>query len=282
MNGSEHRWWELIFTGEDIEERSLDLYELGSSGGHLISPTQLKVYVDERSIAVADFLESAAQQGFVLLDKSPVVEENWNDMCAELWDPLTIGAVTITPVASVDIELPSSSDDHQFYTIPGTGFGTGHHATTATLIRWLQEEELFPAPPQNVLDLGTGSGILAVLAARLFKVGVLAVDIDDLALDNARDNVQLNGVNDQVQLTEGTAAIIEGSYDLIIANIYAEVLATIEEELQRLLNPGKLLFLSGIHEDKLEEMKRCYSSDSWQWLRCEVHDTWASAILTSN
>lgn len=277
-----HQWWELTFTGDDVEERAIELNDLGSAGGHLLSTTSIKVYLYEGHHALDDFLSQAEELGFHLSEKRIVPEENWSSLCPELWEPLTLGSITVKPVAEIDDQQPlSEPEQDELFIIPGTGFGTGHHATTATLFTWMQETQLFDSQPLHVLDLGTGSGILAILAARLFPAQVVAVDIDELALDNARDNIRLNRLESRISTINGTVADINTTFQLISANIYAEVLVEIERSLSSLLDENGLLFLSGIHQDKLLAVESSYHKTDWEWIRCEINDSWVSVILKS-
>ncbi len=132
----------------------------------------------------------------------------------------------------------------------GEAFGTGHHGTTEAcldaLCRIAREER-----PANVLDLGTGSGVLAIAAAKLWRAPVTAGDIDPIAVRVARENVRSNGVAPQVRtvLASGVnhAAIHENApFDLIIANILARPLRRLARDIAHQLAPGGALVLSGI------------------------------------
>lgn len=127
---------------------------------------------------------------------------------------------------------------------PGMAFGTGTHPTTVLCLEAL--ENLTPAGG-TVLDLGTGSGILAVAAAHLGADRVDALDIDPVAVRVARENVRRNGVADRVRVSEGEiSGCPDGAYDLVVANITADVLAGLTFEFRRVLRPGGILLLSGI------------------------------------
>ena len=139
----------------------------------------------------------------------------------------------------------------------GLAFGTGHHETTALCLGVLSElarERAF----RNVLDLGTGTGLLAIGAAKLWKRTVLASDIDPVAVEVARDNAIANGTGPLVRavVADGLASPVlsrAAPYDLVIANILAGPLTRLAPSIQRALAPGAMLVLSGLltNQEKL-------------------------------
>jgi ribosomal protein L11 methyltransferase len=131
---------------------------------------------------------------------------------------------------------------------PGMAFGTGLHPTTRLCLEAL-EEEVKPGPA-NVLDLGTGSGILAIAAARLGGPGtrIAAIDTDSVAVEATRQNVERNGLTAQIRVEQGStgAAKEYAPYNLIVANILASVIIDLSKSLHDLLEPGGTLISSGI------------------------------------
>jgi len=138
---------------------------------------------------------------------------------------------------------------------PGLAFGTGSHETTR-LAAVLLEKLLLPG--YTVLDVGTGSGILAILAHKLGAGQITAVDIDEEALANARENCRLNGCAAAVACSSQPLAALGGEYDLVVANIIAPVLLELAPELVRKLRPGGVLILSGILAEQLSRVRRAY------------------------
>ncbi len=130
---------------------------------------------------------------------------------------------------------------------PGMAFGTGLHPTTRLCLAALEE---FVRPDTNILDLGTGSGILAIAAAKLGGRGVrvAALDTDQVAVDATRENVERNGLASQIRVGHGSAVAAheDGPYDLIVANILATVIIELSKSLYELLAPGGILITSGI------------------------------------
>lgn len=134
---------------------------------------------------------------------------------------------------------------------PGMAFGTGLHPTTRLCLAALEE---YVRPDTNILDLGTGSGILAIAAAKLGgpSVRVQAIDVDQIAVDATRENVERNGLSGQIEVGLGSAAAAQpgGPYDLIVANILATVIIDLAKSLYYLLAPGGILITSGIFHER--------------------------------
>lgn len=146
---------------------------------------------------------------------------------------------------------------------PGMAFGSGLHATTRLCIRAL---EAWLWPGMRVLDVGTGSGILAIAAAKLGAGGVDAVDIDPVATLTAQENVDRNGVADVVHVPAGTlaeadaAGALAAGYDLIVANILAETIAALTPALIPYLAPEGRLIVSGILAEKADMVRLAWAA----------------------
>jgi ribosomal protein L11 methyltransferase len=137
---------------------------------------------------------------------------------------------------------------------PGMAFGTGLHPTTRTCLEALEKHL---TPEMNVLDLGTGSGILAIAAAKLGAASVLAMDIDPVAVKTARANVRINRVQRKVKVRRGTLPLPHPDHksDLILANIIAKVIMELAHALITALKPGGILIASGIIQEHQAEVE---------------------------
>lgn len=135
---------------------------------------------------------------------------------------------------------------------PGASFGTGHHPTTRLCLELLEERVRAGV---RVLDVGTGSGILAIAAAKLGAVAVMGVDTDPLSVRMARRNARANGAGKQIRVAGGSIPLPDGAeYGLVVANITAPVLEAIMPHLRNAVEPGGLLLLSGILEPQLPSL----------------------------
>jgi ribosomal protein L11 methylase PrmA len=156
---------------------------------------------------------------------------------------------------------------------PSTGFGTGHHATTRLCLELLQQVDL---RGKRVVDVGTGSGVLAIAAAKLGARDVIGIDNDPDALRNARDNVERNGA--VIELLEGDLARISVvPADVVLANLTSAVLQRLADSLKRLVKTGGVLIVSGFSADDLDDVARALIPARFEPAQ---QDEWAAAILT--
>ncbi len=155
---------------------------------------------------------------------------------------------------------------------PRMSFGTGHHATTWLVTRAIFNLEL---EGKKGLDMGSGTGVLAIVAAKLGAVSVDAVDIDDWADSNCRDNCRDNGVETKVNPMLGDVRLIEGrSYDFILANINRNILLGDMAKYVATLNPGADLLMSGFLEQDADAIEACAVGLGLQPVSREMRDGW--------
>ena len=137
---------------------------------------------------------------------------------------------------------------------PKMSFGTGHHATTRLMIEMLLGMEL---NGKRVLDMGSGTGVLAIVAAKLGCENILAVEIDDMAEESVRENIELNGVADKVESICGDASAIAGrEFDIVLANINRNILLADMESYVTTLQSGGSLVISGFLEEDIEPLTK--------------------------
>lgn len=196
------------------------------------------------------------------LETRPLPEEDWACAWQEYFKPLRIGKrLVIKPSWEVYVPDPR---DIVIEIDPGRAFGTGHHPSTSLILERLEElfEEVFG--PNGVepyaLDVGTGTGILAMAAAKLGAREVVAIDIDPEAAEVARENVLRNHLHDKVHVSTTPVWELMDAYDLIMANISAYELVLLAKKLAELLNSGGRLLLSGFLKEQAEEVISAYES----------------------
>ena len=182
-------------------------------------------------------------------------DQDWSKKWKEKWDVTHVsGKITVVPDW---IEYSPKSSDEVIITLePGCAFGTGTHATTQLCMRMI--EKYMPCNTR-VADIGTGSGILAICAAKFGASYVYGCDNDDTVIDVARENAVKNSVKCDFELN--TADKITQKFDFVLANILHNVLAQIMPDLKNIMNSGALLVLSGILDEKkqvvLDSIKKC-------------------------
>ncbi len=165
----------------------------------------------------------------------------------------------------------------------GQAFGTGHHGTTAGCLEVI-DRVLRSRPVSNALDLGTGSGVLAIAAHKLARIPILATDIDPVATHIAHDNARKNGVAGGITTATAPgfhhrAFTDHGPFDLIIANILARPLMALAPQLKRNLRPGGTVILSGILAEQRWKVLAAYSNQNLSHIRTIWRNGWVTIEL---
>jgi len=186
-----------------------------------------------------------------------VDDEDWARRSQASLTPVRIGRIVVAPPWHLDAKTQIPDPERITIVIdPSTGFGTGHHASTRLCLELLQKQ---PLGGIRVIDVGTGSGVLALAAWKLGAAHVTAIDNDPDALDNARDNVHRNGGDDAITIreTELSRASLERA-DLVIANLTGALLQRHADSLRRLTQPQATVITSGFTVDEQEDVARAF------------------------
>jgi ribosomal protein L11 methyltransferase len=204
--------------------------------------TQLDAYVPESERSTAeDCIQAAAQRLAVEFTTSELPYQNWNATWESNFSPVRVGDFA---AIRASFHTPIPDVEHELVIDPRMAFGTGHHATTWMMMDLMREQDWSDS---RVLDYGCGTGVLAVLAARLGATDVAAVDIEHESYLNTLDNIEINAVQG-IRTYEGTLETVPAGapYDFILANINRNVILDSLGTLYQQLRAGGHLFVSGI------------------------------------
>lgn len=205
--------------------------------------------------ALADVTESSQEQS---LSVTLVPAQDWNDVWARSVKPLRIGRFVIRPSWEPVTLTPR---DLEIILDPKQAFGTGHHATTRMLLEWLQEHI---RGGEEILDVGTGSAILAMAAVKLGANSAIGIEIDPVAVDCAKEYVEQNGLLDQIELVCGTLADLpqEKRQDvgLVLANLDRQTVLSLGEDLASVAFGGARVLVSGILVEQESEIVERFSN----------------------
>lgn len=207
-----------------------------------------------------------------------VKSEDWSNSWKVHFKPLRIGKhLLIVPTWEQAPELPG---DLVIRIDPGMAFGTGGHETTRLCLELLESvmesSPLLTVP--SLLDLGTGSGILAMAASLLGAGRILALDIDPDAVEVARDNLQLNQLSDQIECDTIPLESLEERFDIILANILAEELVRLAPYLNDRLQTGGSLILSGILAEKEHLVRQGFASQPLKYDHTASAGEWVAML----
>ena len=200
-----------------------------------------------------------------------VVERDWLEEWKQNWRPVEVGRFIIAPPWS---DLKNTHDRIVIRIEPGMAFGTGTHETTRLCLNAIQKH----FSGTGFLDVGTGTGILAIAAAKLFpQSSVEARDTDETAIDIARENAEANGVADQIDFRVGSVDETTSSADLVCANLTADAISRMAQTLLS-LTCGKLI-LSGILETQLEMVQQSFRDCGISEFEVEQDGEWVSVVI---
>jgi len=207
-----------------------------------------------------------------------VRDEDWSSSWKTHFKPLRVGRrLLIEPTWE---QAARHADDLVLRIDPGMAFGTGGHETTRLCLELLErimdDMPLMMSP--SVLDLGTGSGILAMAAVKLGAGTVCAVDIDPQAVEVARENLALNDLSDQVECSTAPLESLAGPYDIILANILAEELVRMAAQLAARLSRDGRLVLSGILAEKEEFVRNGFAGHGLTYVETTRLGDWVALL----
>ena len=161
---------------------------------------------------------------------------------------------------------------------PSMAFGTGHHATTQGCLEAIEVLSSTHGPPSTALDIGTGSGILAIALAKLGTPTVWATDTDPIALVEAQKNCEANQVADAIHLSDTPVDNVLTSVPLLVANLFSSTLVALASDLERLVSPDGYAILSGIQLDQEADVLAAYRPPRWQLTQRYPRAEWVTLV----
>lgn len=267
----------------DSEELGGMCHALGAEGVVELESRLLRVYLSGTPE------QAEAQKRLILTNLGiedhplePLRAENWVQKHTPIFEPVKCQHWTLLPFESPPQPYPEFAD-HEIGTIPGMGFGTGHHSSTRLALDLLATPACADSLPPTIraLDVGTGNGILAIAVEKKFTCSeILASDIDNQALINARETAELNGCKN-ISFFQGSLPPLGNGFNLITANLYAEVLVELLPALTQLSVPGTSLIVSGIMKEKAPMLKEALETN-WNKIVEVEEDQWTAMLLRKN
>jgi len=267
----------LGFEGFNEEEASKGINDgvkmsntLGEGAGHCKTFILMEEF--EANI-LNNELDIIFKQHNIKYSKSIIKEENWNAIWESNFEPVRVANFVgiranfhphFEPKVAFEIEIT-----------PKMSFGTGHHATTFTVIELM---EAIDFKGKTVYDFGTGTGILAILAEKLGAASVLAVDNDDWCIENSIENIQ-NNDSHIVSIEKVESAYQAKKFDIIIANVNRHIIEANMLELTQLALPGSVLVLSGLLIEDQTDMTELARLNGWNFQKSRPLNGWISLLF---
>jgi ribosomal protein L11 methyltransferase len=255
-----------------IEEEAGDRLRLKA---HFLPSDDGERIVDDARRFLVDLEEPFPGAARASVKSGFVEEEDWASSWKRSFPPLEVGRrlCVRTPWS------PAPAARHDVQILPAMAFGTGHHGSTLGCLLAMEVVFELGAAPSAVLDVGTGSGILAIAAARLGARRVVAIDADPVAVTAAADNVSRNGLDGIVTVRQGSIETIEGGYSLIVANLYADLLCEAARTFASAAEKHGRCIVSGLLDADAARVHQAAASSGWRLEAERSIEDWTTLTL---
>ena len=233
----------------------------------------LKAYCSEDQrddMAVEALLRMDAFQGVHLLSVEEMPDKDWNEVWEASYQP-----VIVNERCRVRAPFHEANPSYEFDLViePKMSFGTANHETTSQIIQLMLETDF---QGKDVLDMGSGTAVLAILAKKLGAAHTVAIDNDEWAYNNAFTNIALNGIDD-IEIVLGDALAIKGTYDVVLANINRNILLRDMHHYFDAMKPQALIFFSGFYTEDLESINLEAKRLGLSYVRHLSKNNWVAA-----
>jgi ribosomal protein L11 methyltransferase len=276
------KYKEFLITAEPFNSELLSgvLWESNISGINE-EVNCIKVFTDDLSLSLEelkDRLQKLKNENLLFsftIEENIYENKNWN----EEWEQsINVIEVTNKIVIKPTFRNYNTKPGQVILVIdPKMSFGTGEHQTTKLVLMLLEK---YVTTGARVLDVGSGSGILAIASVKLGARHAIALDIDEWCFDNAVENSKLNNVNDSIEVIQGEITDIkESGFDMILANIQKNILIEIAPDIYNRLKPGGIAILSGLLDYDEADIKTEFTALGLKFLELKNLDSWIALVF---
>ena len=221
-------------------------------------------------LAVEDLLLEPSFSGIQLLKVEEMPDKDWNELWEASYQPVVVNDRCRV---RAPFHEPDSSFEFDLVIEPKMSFGTANHETTAQIIQLMLETDF---QGKEVLDMGSGTAVLAILAKKLGAARTVAIDNDEWAYRNAFTNTELNGISD-IEIVLGDASAIQGSFDVVLANINRNILLRDMPCYEAAMRPEAHIFFSGFYTEDLDSIKAEAERLGLRYCRHLSRNNWIAA-----
>jgi len=239
------------------------------SDNHLKAFIAEEIFNEEEWAAVLQLFPS------LLYTKSIVENINWNQQWEDSFEPVLVNDFV---GIRAGFHQPITTVQHEIIITPKMSFGTGHHATTHMMVQQMQGIDF---DRKNVLDFGTGTGILAILAEKLGAAKVYAIDNDEWSITNTKENIQLNNCT-KIIIEQHDAIPQNDKYDVILANINLNVITANLSAIKLVANADAKILLSGFLKENETELLENIVKNSFHYISTIQKGQWIAIQLINN
>lgn len=267
VNSDEKAW-------DYVDESLIDLEQGAIVKGYIPESSDLVEKIDLIKQSISTLPEFGLNIGTGEVSTLEVNEEDWSTSWKKYYKPTKIGKdIVIKPTWE---EYEVQEDEIIIEMDPGMAFGTGTHETTMMCVQQLEERI---SKESTVFDIGCGSGILSIVAAKLGAEKVIGVDFDEVAVNVAKKNVIENKVDNAVEIRHGNLMdVVKEKADIVVANIIADIIILLSKDIKSFLNSDGLFIASGIILDKIDEVKKNLTVNGLEVIQVETLGEWAVIV----
>lgn len=267
------KYLQFLFENIPEEKKELIIALLSEEGfdGFEETDSSVKTFIEESKFNTDKFDELIQLIGAVPV-RSVVEDENWNAKWESDFEPVKVLKENGEPFAFVRAGFHEA--DHSFpYDIevtPKMSFGTGHHATTYMMVSQMAEIDF---TGKTVIDFGTGTGVLAILAEKLGAASILAIDCDDWSIENAKENTEKNHCS-RIKLMKAETIPAGNTADIILANINLNIILENFQQIMSAAKPGTIILFSGIMEHDGPQIEKAIRDRGLQLKNITKRNNW--------
>ena len=267
VNSDEKAW-------DYVDESLIDLEQGAIVKGYIPESSDLVEKIDLIKQSISTLPEFGLNIGTGEVSTLEVNEEDWSTSWKKYYKPTKIGKdIVIKPTWE---QYEAQEGEIIIEMDPGMAFGTGTHETTMMCVQQLEERI---SKESTVFDIGCGSGILSIVAAKLGAQKVIGVDFDEVAVNVAKKNVIENKVDDAVEIRHGNLMdVVKEKADIVVANIIADIIILLSKDIKGFLNSDGLFIASGIILDKIDEVKKNLAVNGLEVIQVETLGEWAVIV----
>lgn len=256
-----------------FDETLLEVKEGAIIKGYYKEDERFNEYIDYIKESFENIESFGIDKGKGIITVSKVNEEDWENNWKKYYKPVKVGEkIVIKPIWE---EYKEASGELVVELDPGMAFGTGTHETTRMCIKALEK---YIKPESMVFDIGTGSGILAIAAAKLGAAKVIGVDLDPVAVNSAKENVKYNNVENIEILHGNLLDVVSGKADIIVANIIADIIILILSDVKKCINSGGYFISSGIIKARKDDVVEKLKEAGFEIIETNTEGEWVAIV----